>query len=348
MKFYSILFRLKSLYPYVFILLLFQLIIRYPNLIENYYSNLVYKNISYYIILFFNKFRFSVGDLLYLFIPIVFFLKLNKTNTRRKNLKIYLKVLFGVYIIFNIQWGLNYHRIPIQEKLTNTKNYSLGQLKKTTIYYINKTNKIHKKISINDSISVKFDNDLFFESLESIKNSSYNKNQKLNPTIKKSLFSLPLSYMGFSGYINPFTLEAHINANVSKLNIPTTICHEIAHQLGYSAENEANYISIEATLNSDNEYVNYSGSTFALKYLLNEIYLNDKKTYDELISKINIGVLKNYKEVSENWKRYKNPLEKYFKKSYDIYLKANNQTKGIKTYNLVVDLLVNKYISSEF
>ena len=128
MKFYSILFRLKSLYPYVFILLLFQLIIRYPNLIENYYSNLVYKNISYYIILFFNKFRFSVGDLLYLFIPIVFFLKLNKTNTRRKNLKIYLKVLFGIYIIFNIQWGLNYHRIPIQEKLTNTKNiYSMHE-----------------------------------------------------------------------------------------------------------------------------------------------------------------------------------------------------------------------------
>jgi len=82
---------------------------------------------------------------------------------------------------------LNYHRIPIQEKLTNTKNYSLGQLKKTTLYYINKTNKIHKKISINDSISVKFDNDLFFESLESIKNSSYNKNQKLN---QKNLYSV--------------------------------------------------------------------------------------------------------------------------------------------------------------
>lgn len=52
--------------------------------------------------------------------------------------------------------------------------------------------------------------------------------------------------------------------------------------------------------------------------------------------------------IHENWKRYKNPLEKYFKKSYDIYLKANNQTKGIKTYNLVVDLLVNKYVNSEF
>lgn len=345
MKFSSILIRLKSLYIYVFILLLFQFIIRYPYFIESYYSNLVYKNISYYIILFFNEFRFSLGDFLYILVPIVFFHKLKNTNTRRKNLKICLQLLFGVYIVFNIQWGLNYHRIPLQEKLTNTKSYTLNQLKKTALHYINKTNKIHKKISENDSISVKFEDDLFHESLESIKNSSYNISQILNPTIKKSLFSSPLSYMGFSGYINPFTLEAHINTNIAKLNIPTTICHEIAHQLGYSAENEANYISIEATLNSKNEYVNYSGSTFALKYLLNEMYLNDKKEYDELIKKINIGVLKNYKEVSENWKKYENPLEKYFKKSYDIYLKANNQTKGIKTYNLVVDLLVDKYVN---
>ncbi len=347
MKFSFVSLRLKSLYIYVFIILIFQLIIRYPYIIENYYSNLVYNNVSYLIILFFNKFQFSLGDLLYIFIPIVIFFKLKKTNTRRKNINICLQFLLGVYIFFNIQWGLNYHRVPLQEKLTITKNYSLNQLKKTTLYFINKTNKIHEKISENDSISVKFNNDLILESLLSIKNSSYNKNQKLNRTIKKSLFSLPLSYMGFSGYINPFTIEAHFNTNIAKLNIPTTICHEIAHQLGYSAENEANYISIEATLNSKNEYVNYSGSTFALKYLLNEMYLNDKKVFDELIKKVNVGVLKNYKEASDEWKKYKNPLEKYFKKSYDIYLKANNQTKGIKTYNLVVDLLVNKYPNQE-
>jgi len=128
MKFSSISFRLKSLYLYVFIILIFQLIIRYPYIIENYYSNLVYNNISYFIILFFNKFQFSFGDLLYIFIPIIFFLKLKKTNTRRKNINICLQFLFGVYIIFNIQWGLNYHRIPYSRK---TNNYKKLQLKST-------------------------------------------------------------------------------------------------------------------------------------------------------------------------------------------------------------------------
>ena len=50
----------------------------------------------------------------------------------------------------------------------------------------------------------------------------------------------------------------------------------------------------------------------------------------------------------EEWKKYDNPFETYFKKVYDLFLKANNQTKGIKSYNLVVDLLVNKYTNLEF
>ena len=65
-----------------------------------------------------------------------------------------------------------------------------------------------------------------------------NKIKKVS-SVKNSILSTPLSYMGFSGYINPFTLEAQINVNTPQLYLPTTICHEIAHQMGYSAENEA-------------------------------------------------------------------------------------------------------------
>ena len=42
-------------------------------------------------------------------------------------------------------------------------------------------------------------------------------NQKtmIHPSaLKKSLLSLPLSYMGYSGYLNPFTLESQANAKM--------------------------------------------------------------------------------------------------------------------------------------
>ena len=60
-------------------------------------------------------------------------------------------------------------------------------------------------------------------------------------TVKLSTYSSILSYMGFSGYPNPFTLEAHINGDMPKMSMPITIVHEMAHQNGIAAENDANF-----------------------------------------------------------------------------------------------------------
>jgi len=62
-----------------------------------------------------------------------------------------------------------------------------------------------------------------------------------------------------------------------------------------------------------------------------------------LTKTINKGILKNYKEVREFWDSYKNPTEPLFKKTYNTYLQANNQEKGMDSYSYVVALLVNYY-----
>jgi hypothetical protein len=149
--------------------------------------------------------------------------------------------------------------------------------------------------------------------------------------------------MGFGGYINPFTLEAQINKNIPSIQIPTTICHEIAHQKGYSAENEANFIGIISCINSNDNLIKYSGNILALRYLLNELYKVDKKRFDQLYLKINKGIIKNIKQAEKELDKYKNPFEPFLKVIYDKYLKANNQTAGIESYSLVVNLLVNYY-----
>ncbi|MDA0757777.1 MAG: DUF3810 domain-containing protein, partial [Bacteroidetes bacterium] len=254
-----------------------------------------------------------------------------------------------VYIIFQYQWGLNYHRTPLKNRLLIEHNYSSKSLIKITNLFIRNTNKIHHELSKSDTLPVIFsDNikEIFNASIEAVK--TLEKNKTLNEhapivSVKNSLFSTPLSYMGFSGYINPFTLEAQINKNIPKIQIPTTICHEIAHQMGYSAENEANFIGIIASIESSDNLVNYSGNVLALKYLLNELYKVDKITFDHLYMKINKGVLKNIQEARKELDKFNNPLEPYFKNIFDYFLKANNQVDGIKSYNLVVNLLVNYY-----
>jgi hypothetical protein len=151
--------------------------------------------------------------------------------------------------------------------------------------------------------------------------------------------------MGFSGYLNPLTNESQIDALIPKYLFPTTTSHEIAHQLGYAAENEANFIGCLAAINHDDIYFKYSGYTFALRFCLNEIAKRDESLFDTLYKTVNKGILKNYKESRDFWVTYENPLEPIFKITYSSYLKANQQSKGMESYSYVVALLVNYFES---
>tara|TARA_B110000263_G_scaffold119784_1_gene104239 strand:+ start:1144 stop:2214 length:1071 start_codon:yes stop_codon:yes gene_type:complete len=335
---------------YLLIIIFIQIIKQDSILIENYYSTFFYKFSSEISLYIFGTFTFSLGDILYLTLPLLLWYILKKENTRRKNLKNIFQFIATLYILFNFQWGLNYYRIPLEEKLLIKKKYELNSLIKVTELFINNTNSIHKRISNSDTLPVilnhKINKELFLESIESIKRlkkENITNGYPFKISIKKSLFSTPLSYMGFNGYINPFTLEAQINTNTPELYLPTTISHEIAHQIGYSAEDEANFIGIMAAIKSKNIFISYSGNVQALRYFLNEIYKIDKTKFDLLIIKVNKGIIKNIKLADKQLKEYNNPLETYFKDFYGMFLKANNQKEGIKSYNMVVSLLVNYY-----
>ena len=341
----------KKLKPllFIFLVIVIELIKLDSNFIENFYSNLLYKKSSSVFIYIFSSIPFSVGDILYLLVPFIIYSIVRKTNTRRKNLKNLFYFFTTIYMLFQVQWGLNYHRIPLKNKLEIKENYNTNSLIETTNLFIKQTNKIHLKISKNDTLAVLFNDDnseiykASIKAAKTLENNTVIKNKMKYVSVKNSLFSTPLSYMGFGGYINPFTLEAQINRNTPAIQIPTTICHEMAHQIGYSAENEANFIGILAAVSSSNNIVKYSGNVLALRYLLNELYKIDKKSFDQLYLKINKGVLKNIKQAEEELEKFRNPFEHYLKSIYDRYLKANNQTAGIKSYSLVVNLLVNYY-----
>ena len=127
---------------------------------------------------------------------------------------------------------------------------------------IAKSNNIHLEITSNDTLKVRVP----FSRREILKMApeGYLALKKQFPnleyrpvSIKKSLFSLPLTYIGFSGYLNPWTNEAQVNSIIPIYKFSTTATHEIAHQLGFAAENEANFIGWLAAINHDNVYMKF-------------------------------------------------------------------------------------------
>jgi len=151
------------------------------------------------------------------------------------------------------------------------------------------------------------------------------------------------SYNGTSGYLNPFTGEAQVNAKIPKSMYATTVSHEMAHQLGYAAENEANFVGFLAASHHTDPYFRYSAYRMATQYAIYELYKRDPNTFKELYASIHIGVKKDFVAASTFWNAYKNPFEPIVKKGYNAYLKANTQANGISSYNYVVDLLIGYY-----
>lgn len=345
----------KYILPLFLIIQIFILkIIRFfPEWIETFYSNSLYPFIASFLRISMGWIPFSLGDCLY-FILILFLLiwfwnsRKSWKNNWKTNLVSVFSFLSILYFAFHILWGLNYYRMPLFEKMKIQRDYTDVDLYHFTKKIIAKANEVHFQITKNDSSKVIYP---YSDTITFSKNlNGYQKLADKHPffsfkhlSIKQSLFSLPLTYMGFGGYLNPFTNEAQINYLMPKYNLPTTSCHEMAHQMGYASESECNFIGFLASVNNEDLYFKYSGYSFALRYCLLNWQMRDEKIYGRLLKMVHPGIIKNYIESEQFWEEYQTPIEKGFHIFYDQYLKINQQKEGITSYSKFVDLMVNYY-----
>lgn len=343
-------------------LLLLQIIIInilsfFPRFIENYYSNGLYPYIAKSSRTIFGWTGISLGDIIYGIVILFIIRWLWKTKgTWRKQYKTHFLTIISFmsvfYLLFQLLWGLNYIRVPLNEKFGIEKKYTPDELLVFTKKLIAKTNALHLSITKTDSLKV-----VTPYTVHEIYEHSVNGYDTLaiaypeftydKESIKSSLISVPLSYMGFGGYLNPFTNEAQVNEKLPLYNLPTTTCHEMSHQIGYASESEANFIGYMASIYNPDPYFKYSGYTFALKYCLRNIAKLDEKKAKSLLPLINPGIRKNFKESEEFNEKYSSFIEIIFEVFYDNFLKLNKQEDGMETYSKFVGLLVNYYKEKE-
>lgn len=331
-------------------LLLIQLVSLFPQFIENFYSNKLFiwiRNICLWLT---NWTTISIGDLFYISFFLILIFKLIQLSRKTRKFKFYMvyfiSLVSKIYFFFHLIWGLNYYRTDLSEKLALESDYTQEELLDFLDETLAFTNQLHLKITTNDSTPVQFnyEDTKLKETLNrkiSLASKDYFFVEDLQTKIKPSLFSIPLTYSGFAGYINPFTNESQYNSQLIDFKKPVTIVHEIAHQMGYAKENEANFIAYWVLLKKGNQLHQYSASTSILRHLLGEVYSIDQNLFEEYKACINFGIRENYRESQEFWESYANPIEPIMKQFYTSYLNVNNQPEGMKSYSYVTDLLIN-------
>jgi len=334
-----------------------QLLAAFPMFIEKYYSNGMYPYVSQFWRSLLGWIPLSVGDLLLFFLTFLLARSIYKIIKKRISLKnAVLNVMAWASVLlffFYINWGFNYFRVPLSEKLKHTiTEYSNNELELLTTKLIQKTNSLQLELTGKDTLKVIVPynySELYKMAPKGYENiiHSYPFLDYQIPAIKNSLMSTFQSYIGVAGYLNPLSGEAHVNINGIKTSAPNTISHEMAHQIGYAAENEAEFIGFLAATHHPDVYFKYAGYKNAMLHSVFEMKRRDTIVFKQLLNQLNVGIKKDLQDNYALRLKYKNPFEPYVKKGYNLFLKTNKQKDGIQSYNRMVLLLINYYAENE-
>jgi len=360
-KFLSRLFtRLMKSWSWVLIIVLTILIkwaSWYPGWVERNYSTGVYPLIAKMQRFLFGWFPFSIGDLFYAFLIIVilykvfkFFRLLFQKKLTRRYFVLALQqgffIILFLYVFFNLFWGLNYNRRGIAYQLgLDVKEYTLADLDTLTTVIQSRVNYYAEFVTEAQRDSFNQKKRLFNSAVEAYDEvaKKYSFLTYRPRSIKPSLFSYLGNYLGFQGYYNPFSGEGQVNTTVPRFLEPYVTTHEMAHQLGYGRENEANFVGFLACRAYSSNAFRYSVYYDLYNYSVGEIYRRDTTLGKSFQQKANPQVIKDQKEFRDFYRKYKNPIEPIVMWGYGHFLKANNQPAGKRSYNEVVAWLIAYY-----
>ena len=344
----------------VFMLILPSFFAGRPDLAEQYSRNSfpVLTRLNLYIV---SLFPFSVSEmcffLLVIGIPVflVFFIirlcrKPQKARFLRRTALVTSIISFILSFQFCLFMGLNYSRVPLLDSLfPERRERDLDELIEVSMYFAKMTSAA--RVELNQPGVVM---QLQTSDTEALKAGSTAMDAAStdfpvlsgNHVVPKIILaSHLLSYTGTTGMYIPFFVEANVNIDIPALDIPHTLCHEIAHARGIAREQDANLAGFLACIYSERIDYQYSGYQFAYRYIISDLYKADKSAYSEVSAMISEDVWNDWANSNEYWKSFEGPVQETAEKMNNTYLKANRQKEGVLSYNLVTEMIIEYYFS---
>jgi hypothetical protein len=163
------------------------------------------------------------------------------------------------------------------------------------------------------------------------------------PVPRIPLLSPAMTAFGITGIFWPFTGEPHVNGEIPDASFPFHACHEVAHQRGFAREDEANFIAYRACLASEDPDFQYAGTMSALRYALDQLRRTDGARAREIKSALDPGVRRDIEFIEQFWRPKTKAVQivrTVSESTNHVYLKAQGQKDGTKSYGRMVDLLI--------
>lgn len=263
-----------------------------------------------------------------------------------------------VGIIMTANCFVLYHGSTFPEKYmekTLDKKYRLSELTELRNMVVSECNRLSKLVERDEHGNVIYTGSLEEQALKEMKclGETYPQLAGFYPNPKGFTFSGFFSQQKMMGYYFPFSMEANYNTKMYVTNMPSTICHELSHVKGFIQEDEANFISYLACVNSEDVFFKYSGYLSVLYYLDNDYYeaIDENKAIYK--SQVRISSQVRADKVfltSEAWEEVEKKavvstktVSKVSEKIVETNLTLNGVEDGTVSYGRVVELLLEYY-----
>lgn len=301
-------------------------------------------------------FPFSVAEMLLWFSPVILGMviyiavkcgKISKACLFRFATG-FLALAVSVYSLFTFSIGATYYGTKVAAKMgIERRDVSAEELYETALLLLEKANAELDEIMYPEGTysAMPYTYDEMNEKLNAAFEKvceKYDGIDKLYSRTKPVILSPYWTYTHISGLYTFFTGEANVNTNYPDFIVASSAAHEMAHQRGVVSEDEANFIAFVVCTSSDDAFLRYAG------YL--DVYQNVVSALStaspELLAKLNEKVPK---EVTGEFNAYAVFFDKYRDNvAADVagsvnnsYIENHNQPAGVKSYGMVVDLVVS-------
>lgn len=284
----------------------------------------------------------SMGDILYICLGLSLITTIikwlyyiirfsDKKHTLGHSLLRALLTIGTLYLLFFIGWGGNYYKpsLPVYWGLDKTETSGDAELLAFDSFLVHRMNVYAPHFH---PAKLK---DYSRKAKEYYIQYTNGQARRFGLKAKPSIFGYWLQHLGIQGYYNPFTGEAQVNKYQPAFMLPFVVSHEMAHQSGVAAEEDANLMAYVLGAQVPDSSFRYSAYfniwlyTHSRLYRVDSVKANEVKKLLNPISMAHIDTLRAIRQ------RYKSDFSEYGADVYDGYLKMHNQKDGIRSYGRV-------------
>jgi hypothetical protein len=249
-----------------------------------------------------------------------------------------LTVAAAVYLVFLAVWGLNYRRVPMQQRLVLERQPpASGAVLDLGLQAAAHMNALHPRAHASDWLADPRRDPALTKAFIAVQRSLSDAAAASPGRLKTSIYGPYFRWTGVDGMVNPFALEVLANPDLLPWEVPFVAAHEWAHLAGFADESEANFVGWLTCLGGP-VAAQYSGWLFVYWQVAGEIGAEHRKALAEALD---AGPRRDVEAIVERMERGTLPLLRDASwRVYDQYLRANRVEEGVRSYGAVLTLIL--------